>query len=101
HDLGGTFDVVVLAGNIFPLLEPDTLAAVAASLATQVGDQGLVVAGFGLDAEHLPAGVPTVPLSDVDAALADAGLVVADRWSSWDRQDFDDAGYVVGTWRRG
>ncbi len=97
-DLGGTFDAVVLAGNIFPLLEPGTLPSVAASVAEHVSSDGFVIAGFGLDADHLPPGVPVVPLVDVDAALAEAGLVLRDRWSTWEGAAYDDGGYAVSTW---
>ncbi len=48
------FDLVVAAGNIFPLLAPGTEAAVAARLARALRPGGLLVAGFGLDREHLP-----------------------------------------------
>lgn len=100
-DLGDRFDAVILAGNIFPLLEPGTLPDVAASLAAHVRADGLVVAGFGLNADNLPPGVPLIPLSDVDNALAQAGLVLRDRWATWDRRPFGDvgeAGYAVSTW---
>jgi len=97
-DLGSTFDAVVLAGNIFPLLEPGTLPAVAASLAAHVSGTGLVIAGFGLDADHLPPGVPVVALADVDDALAEAGLVLRDRWSTWEGAAYDGGGYAVSTW---
>ena len=32
------------------------------------------MAGFGLDADHLPKGCPVTPLADVEAAFAAAGL---------------------------
>ena len=98
-DLGTTFDVVLLAGNVVPFLEPGTLAATGRRLAAHLAPGGVVVAGFGLDAAHLPAGAPVVPLDDVDAALAAAGLVAGDRWSTWDREaHVTNGGYVVGTW---
>ena len=95
-DLGRTFDVVLLAGNIVPLLEPGTLPAVASRLAAHTASDGLVVCGFGLDPAHLPAGCPVTPLVDVDAAMAAVGLDVVGRWSGWDRAPFDrGGGYVV------
>lgn len=98
-DLGATFDVLLLAGNVVPFLEPGTLLATAHRLAAHLAPGGVVVAGFGLDAAHLPAGAPVVPLADVDAALAAAGLVAGDRWSTWDREaHVTNGGYVVGTW---
>ena len=95
-DLGVQFDLVLLAGNILPLLEPHTLTAVGARLAAHVAPGGRVVCGFGLDPAHLPAGCPVTPLADVDAALAAAGLVPVDRYSGWDRAPFvGSEGYVV------
>jgi SAM-dependent methyltransferase len=95
-DLGIRFDLVLLAGNILPLLEPGTLAAEGARLAAHVVPGGLVVCGFGLDAAHLPAGCPVTPLADVHAALGAAGLVPLARFAGWDRGPFEESdGYVV------
>ena len=95
-DTGQLFDVVLVAGNTIPLLEPDTLADAAVRLAAQLDDGGLLVCGFGLDAAHLPGDCPVTPLADVDAAFSVAGLEPVDRFSTWDRAPYDDAaGYVV------
>lgn len=95
-ETGLQFDVVLVAGNTIPLLEPGTLAATAARLAAQLDDGGLLVCGFGLDEAHLPGDCPLTPLADVDAAFAAAGLEAVDRFSTWDRAPYDDqAGYVV------
>lgn len=104
-DLGATFDVVLLAGNVVPFLEPGTLATTGERLAAHLAPGGVLVAGFGLDDEHLPDGTPVTRLVDVDVAWAAAGLVAHERWSTWDRQAYldgeDSGGYVVGTWGRG
>ena len=93
-DLGEAFDLMLLAGNIIPLLEPGSLGAVAERLA--VHTQGLLICGFGLDSAHLPSGCPVTPLADYDAAMSQAGFTIRDRWSTWDGQPFDEArGYVV------
>jgi SAM-dependent methyltransferase len=95
-DLGRTFDLVVVAGNTIPLLEPGTLPHAAARLAAHLEDGGRLVCGFGLDAEHLPNGCPATPLADLDEAFAAAGIEPVERWSSWDRDPFAEAdGYVV------
>ncbi|MCW2792969.1 MAG: SAM-dependent methyltransferase [Nocardioides sp.] len=95
-DLGERFDLVLLAGNIVPLLEPGTLEAVATRLAAHVAPGGRVGCGFGLDAAHLPTGCPVTPLDAVDAAFAAAGLVPVERFSGWDRSPFaESGGYVV------
>ncbi len=95
-DTGQLFDVVLVAGNTIPLLEPGTLEVAARHLADQLDEAGLLVCGFGLDAGHLPGDCPVTPLADVDAAFAAAGLEPADRFSTWDRAPYDEAaGYVV------
>jgi SAM-dependent methyltransferase len=95
-DTGELFDVVLVAGNTIPLLEPDTLESAATHLAEQLAEGGLLVCGFGFDAEHLPDGCPVTALADVDAAFEAAGLQPADRFSTWDRAPYDETdGYVV------
>lgn len=95
-DLGRRFAVVLLAGNILPLLEPGRLGAVCDRLAAHVDSHGAVVCGFGLDADHLPPGCPVTPLADVDEAMAAAGLVPEERYAGWDAAPFDPTdGYVV------
>lgn len=99
-DLGERFDLVVVAGNTIPLLDDGTLPAAAGRLAAHAAPGGLVVCGFGLDADHLPGDCPVTPLADVDAVLAAAGLEVADRFGTWAGDPFDPAdGYVVATYR--
>jgi len=100
-DLGRTFDVVLVAGNTIPLLEPGTLTAAAARLAAHLVPGGRLVCGFGLDDAHLPGDCPVTPLADVDAAFESAGLEPVDRFSTWDRAAYDEStGYVVTVHRR-
>ena len=95
-DLGQRFDVVLLAGNVVPLLEPGTLTAACARLAAHVAPGGVVVTGFGTDAEHLPDGCPVVSPAAFVAAAAEAGLVEQERFGGWDRAAYDAAGgYLV------
>ena len=76
---GGAFDLVVAAGNVIPLLAPGTEATAVARLAAQVRTGGLLVAGFGLDAGHLPRACPPVPLADYDGWCAEALTAAAIR----------------------
>ncbi|MBZ5740964.1 class I SAM-dependent methyltransferase [Nocardioides mangrovi] len=95
-ELGETFDLVLLAGNIIPLLEPGTLLDVAQRLAEHVASGGVVVCGFGLDAEHLPGDCPVTDLADVDAAFGVHGLDAVARYASWDGDAFEPGGgYAV------
>ncbi|MEO9322069.1 methyltransferase domain-containing protein [Nocardioides sp. C4-1] len=99
-DLGEQFDVVLLAGNVVPLLEPGTLAMAWRRLAAHAAPGGRVVCGFGTDAEHLPAGCPPTPVADVVGAAAAAGLTEDARWAGWDGAAAEEAdGYVVLSFR--
>lgn len=94
--LGESFDVVLLAGNIVPLLEPDTLNQVCARLAAHARPGGRVVCGFGLDSAHLPGDCPVTPLAQVDRAMDAAGLRLVARYSGWRGEPFAaESGYVV------
>ncbi len=96
------FDLVVMAGNVVPLLSPGTLPDVLRALAAMVRPGGLLVAGFGLDAQHLPAGCPVTPWEQYDEAAEAAGLEPVDKFSTWERAPYDPAGgYVVAVHRRG
>ena len=99
-DLDGArgFDLVVMAGNVVPLLAEGTVTSAVRSLANllRAGPGGLVVAGFGLDTTHLPPRCPVTPVEEYDAACVAAGLSLRKRYSSWDGAPFDAAaGYAV------
>jgi SAM-dependent methyltransferase len=94
------FDAVIAAGNVMPLLTPGTEGAVIAALADALRPGGLLIAGFGLDDAHLPRAAPVNArfrsLAHYDAAAEAAGLLLVDRWSTWDRAGFSpDSGYAV------
>jgi SAM-dependent methyltransferase len=97
--VGSGFDLVVAAGNVFPLLAPGTESAVAAMLAQALRPGGLLVAGFGLDQEHLPV-PPSLTLADYDAHCTEAGLTFTDRFATWDADPYDGGGYAVSVHRR-
>lgn len=102
-DLAGArdFDLVVMAGNVVPLLGEGTLASAMRSLARLVAPAGRLVAGFGLDTAHLPPGCPVTPLEEYDAAARDAGLTSTDRYSTWERGPYSsDSGYAVSVHRK-
>lgn len=103
-DLGGAadFDVVVMAGNVVPLLAEGTLLRTMRALADLLRPGGLVVAGFGLDSAHLPPRCPVTPLEEYDDACAAAGLTLRDRFSTWEAAPFDRAeGYAVSVHVKG
>ena len=104
HDVGDPdpFDMVVLAGNVVPLLAPGTVADTVGSLLPLLRSGGLLVAGFGLDEAHLPRGCPVTHLADYDEACKEHGLELAERFASWDRDSFTgpEGGYAVSVHRR-
>lgn len=97
--LPGPYDVVVAAGNVLPLLEAGTEAAAIAALSARLTAGGLLVAGFGLDAEHLPLESAPFGLVGYDVWCAEAGLTLRDRYASWDGDPYDEdeagGGYAV------
>ncbi|MFI8952392.1 class I SAM-dependent methyltransferase [Streptomyces sp. NPDC053750] len=96
---GDGFDLVVAAGNVFPLLAPGTEGAVAAALARTLRPGGVLVAGFGLDEEHLPV-PPGLTLTQYDGHCTAAGLTLTDRFATWDADPYDGGGYAVSVHRR-
>ncbi|MFD7292841.1 class I SAM-dependent methyltransferase [Streptomyces sp. NPDC059897] len=99
-DIATDFDLVVAAGNVMPLLTPGTEAAVVERLAATLRPGGLLVAGFGLDAAHLPV-PPTITLAEYDGCCAAAGLTLLDRFATWDAAPYEDGGYAVSVHRLG
>ncbi len=79
-ELGRRFDVVVLAGNV-PIFCPEQARPdLIASCAAHVSPGGFLVAGFQLDRGYA--------LDDWDRGCREAGLVLVERWSTWDRTPF-------------
>lgn len=93
------FDLVVAAGNVFPLLAPGTETTVLENLSAALCPGGLLVAGFGLDEAHLPV-PPGLTLSEYDDCCAAAGLTLVDRFATWDADPYDGGGYAVSVHRR-
>ncbi len=93
------FDVVVAAGNVIPLLAAGTEAAAVAAMGAHLRPGGPLVAGFGLDPAHLPLDDVPVTLDDYDRWCHEAGLVLADRVGTWERDPFTDDGYAVSIHR--
>jgi SAM-dependent methyltransferase len=93
------FDLVVCAGNVMPLLSAGTGPTVVFNLAAVLVPDGLLVAGFGLDAAHLPIPEPTVDLAEYDEWCAGAGLDLERRFANWDGDPYDASGYAVSVHR--
>lgn len=96
----GPYDVIVAAGNVLPLLAAGTEARAIAELAQRLSPKGFLVAGFGLDAEHLPLDSAPFGLIGYDAWCAEAGLTLHDRFATWAGDAYDDGGYAVSVHAR-
>jgi SAM-dependent methyltransferase len=90
-DLGRTFDVVVMAGNVPLFTPPGTEAGLVAGVARHVAPGGVLVAGFSLDRGY------TAARYDADAAAA--GLELVERFANWDRAPFAGGVYAVSVHR--
>ena len=93
-DLARSFDAVVMAGNVMIFLAPGSEPAVVANIARHLKPGGALIAGF-----QIRPGELTIERYDEIAGLA--GLALAERWSTWDRDTWD-AGhdYAVSVHRR-
>ena len=87
------FDAAVMAGNVMIFVEPGTEEAVVRNLARHLRPGGLLVAGFQLMPGRLA-------LDRYDAMAAAAGLELAERWSTWERDPWAPGGdYAVSVHR--
>jgi len=84
-DLGRTFDVILLAGNVMIFLTPGTERDVVSNLSRHLAPGGRLIAGFSLRPGQLSA-------ADHDRFAEASGLVLSERWSTWDRKPWDAAG---------
>lgn len=99
-DLGAPYNLVLVAGNVVPLVAEGTEREVVRQLARHVSTGGLLVTGFGLDRAHLPASGAVLSLVDFDGWCADAGLELAGRFSTWDQDPYEQGGgYAVSVHR--
>jgi 2-polyprenyl-3-methyl-5-hydroxy-6-metoxy-1,4-benzoquinol methylase len=92
-DLGRTFDVVVMAGNV-PLFTPSgTEPALVAGCARHVEKGAVLIAGFQLGRGYA--------LDQYDEQCSASGLVLAERFATWDREPWTvGGGYAVSVHTR-
>jgi SAM-dependent methyltransferase len=84
----GTFDLILLAGNVMIFLEPGTEDRVLANIASRLTEGGLLVAGFSLRPGQLTC-------DRYDELTVAAGLVQVARWATWDRIPYTGGDYAV------
>lgn len=93
-DLGRTFDVVTLAGNVILFVVPADRAAAVRGAAQHLDAGGHLVAGFQLGRD--------VTLADYDEWATAAGLDLVARYATWQAEPFVEAvaDYAVSVHRR-
>jgi SAM-dependent methyltransferase len=93
-DLHRSLDLIVMAGNVMIFLARGSEGRVVANLARHLEPGGRLVAGFQLQPGRLT-------LAGYDQFAASAGLVLEERWSTWDRMAWshNDA-YAVSVHRK-
>ena len=91
-DLGRTFDLVVMAGNVPLFTPPGTQRALIAGCARHVAVGGLLVAGFSLDRGY--------GTDDYDADAEATDLALVERYATWDGAPFDDGTYAISVHTR-
>lgn len=87
-------DLVLLAGNVLPLVGAGHLDAAMATVVALLRPDGMVVSGAGLDEDHLPPGCPVTSVAELDRAFETAGLALQARWGTWHAEPFQ-GDYVV------
>lgn len=93
-DFGRPFDVVVMAGNVLIFVPSGSEEQVIANAAGWLRPGGRLVSGYSLQPRGFGPG-------QHDALASGAGLVLEDRWSTWDRQPFSPGDrYAVAVHRR-
>ena len=91
-ELGRSFEVVLMAGNVPLFTPPGTQPALVKGCARHLAPGGALVAGFRIGEEY--------PLDAYDADCAASGLILDQRWSSWDKEDWGrESDYAVSIHR--
>lgn len=93
-DLARTFDAIVMAGNVMIFIEAGTEGDVVANMARHLEPNGLLIAGFQIIRERLS-------VQRYDEVAAAANLILNERWSTWERDQWDAGGdYAVSVHKK-
>ena len=91
--LGRTFDIVLMAGNVINFAAPDVRRKAVENLVRHLQPGGLLINGHSI----IPEGCPP----PVFAMWAEAaGLELVERWSTWDQEAFADSSVYALTVHR-
>lgn len=92
--LGRTFDVALMAGNVMIFVTPGTEGAVLKNVTGHLAPGGRLIAGFQLQPGKLS-------LERYDSLAREAGLELSERFATWDRDEWVAGGnYAVSVHRR-
>jgi 2-polyprenyl-3-methyl-5-hydroxy-6-metoxy-1,4-benzoquinol methylase len=92
-DLGRTFDIVMMAGNVPLFTKAGTHAALVAGCASHVAPTGLLVAGFQIQRGYT--------IESYDEHCRAAGLALVQRYATWEAEPFVEGGeYAVSVHRK-
>jgi SAM-dependent methyltransferase len=86
--LTDSFDAVVLAGNVMIFLEPGTEARVVEQVVGRLAPSGVLIAGFTVGPDQLS-------LDAYDALASEAGLILRNRWATWQHEPYAGGDYAV------
>lgn len=88
--LGRTFDLIAMPGNVMIFCRVDHRAPIVATLSAHLEPAGLLVAGFSLDHSD-----DALTLAEYDAHCAAAGLTLVERYATWERDPYEGGNYAV------
>jgi SAM-dependent methyltransferase len=94
-DLGRSFDVVAMPGNVMIFCRAEDRAAIIRNTSAHLEPEGSLIAGFQLDAGGAP-----LSLDEYDELCGAADLALVERWSTWDREPYRGGNYAVSVHRR-
>jgi SAM-dependent methyltransferase len=90
--LSGEFDLIAMPGNVMIFLDGGTEGRVLEQLASLLAPSALLVSGFSIQPARLS-------LATYDQLAGTAGLELAHRWSTWDREPYAGGDYAVSVHR--
>jgi SAM-dependent methyltransferase len=84
------YDLVAMPGNVMIFCRDDDRAPIVANMARHVLPGGRLVAGFSLDQRS-----GALTLAEYDEACDAAGLVLDERFATWERAPYDGGDYAL------
>ncbi len=92
--LGRRFELIAMPGNVMIFCRADHREPIVATLAAHLEPDGLLVAGFSLE-----RGRDALTLAEYDQYCAAAGLALAERFATWERDPYEGGNYAVSVHR--